>query len=500
MLSTVREGAGMHDYDGRVQDLSPGGVSGGLAQLDEARRRGPAEPDALDEAQLSAFEATLIVRFRELEEHRRNPYPHLDNLDLAPYDREYAPAEVRDQARRQHLAAWPDAVDAAVESLDAVSASVAEALLPAVRGLAAPLGAGGALEGLPEAAAAGAAHARLVAHVERAAADGDPDPALGPGLLARLLGVSEATTVDLGRLEEDADAERTRLRALLVEACDRVSPGAPVPDTIAGLLGDHPDASAVLDEARAQAEETIAFSRDHELAPHLDGQCLVGPAPPSRRWAMAMMSWAGPFEDDAPSWYHVTPPEPDWPTEQQEEWLQVFSRSTLPAITVHEVAPGHFAHGRALRRASGDVRRALHSLGFAEGWAHYAEELCLEEGFRDGDPRFMVGVALEALTRVTRLASSIGIHSRSLTLDEAAARFTEDAFLQGPAARSEAVRATFDPTYGRYTWGKLAILALRDEARARWGRRYSHARFHRSLLELGSPCLGLMGAILGDPA
>ena len=59
----------------------------------------------------------------------------------------------------------------------------------------------------------------------------------------------------------------------------------------------------------------------------------------------------------------------------------MFSRTTLPGITVHEVAPGHFSHGRALRHATTEVRRTLHSSAFIEGWAHYVEELCVEEGF-----------------------------------------------------------------------------------------------------------------------
>jgi uncharacterized protein (DUF885 family) len=101
-------------------------------------------------------------------------------------------------------------------------------------------------------------------------------------------------------------------------------------------------------------------------------------------------------------------------------------------------------------------------------------------------------VALEALQRVTRLAVSIGMHAGSMTVDDATARFEADAFLYGSAARAEAARATFDPTYGRYTWGKLEILRLREEARRRWGAGYSHARFHEALLRLGSPPLGLM--------
>jgi uncharacterized protein DUF885 len=489
MMAEAREYAGLHDYDGEVQDLSDAGVRAGVARLG-----GPPLDDAHDEAHLSAFEEWARTSFIESEEHRRNPLVHIANLDLAVYDREYAPADQRAEARRRHLAKWPEAVDASVGALDRVSAPVARGLLDAVRGLAAELGDD------PLATAARAAHGRLVDHIRRLADTGDPDPALGGPLLARLMGSIEAMPVDLGRLAQRADAERDRLRGCLVDACARLQPGAATADVVAGLLQDHPDADGVLAEARAQTEEVIAFTVARNLVPGLDGECRVGPAPPSRRWAMAMMNPAAPFEDDGPSWYHVTPPEASWPAEQQEQWLQVFSHTTLPAITAHEVAPGHFAHGRVLRGMPTDVRKALHSPAFVEGWAHYTEELCVEEGFRADDPRFAIGVALEALIRVTRLAVAIGVHTRSMTMEEAVHRFEDDGHLAGPAATSEAARATFDPTYGRYTWGKLEIVALRTEAQARWGRRYSHPRFHDQLLALGSPPLGLMGTALGDGA
>ncbi len=327
-----------------------------------------------------------------------------------------------------------------------MSAPVAQALLPVVRGLAADLDPAD-----PLAEKALAAHARLVEHVEACARDGDPDASLGAANLG-LLSASEAMEVDLGRLEERADAERERLRTMLADACQRLAPGRQLDQVVAELAADHPDADGVLAEAQAVTAEAIAFTRDRDLVPGLDGECLVGPAPPSRRWALAMMSWAAPYEADAPSRYYITPPDPSWPHDEQEHWLEVFSRSSLPAITVHEVAPGHFAHGRYLRRVAGDVRRTLHSTAFIEGWAHYVEEVCLDEGFRDGDPRFAVGVAVESLQRVTRLAVSIGLHSGSMSVDDAIARFQSDSFIRGSAARAEATRATFDPTYGRYTW------------------------------------------------
>jgi len=486
-IPVVRENAGLHEYDAVIQDLSPDGVRAGLGRLAP-----PGSPADHDEAHLQAFEEMLRVSFGELEDHRTNPLVHLDNLDLSVYDREYAPSEEREAARRRHLEQWPDAVEMALESLDKVSRPTAEALVGAVSGLASELE-----ETDPVTVAAVEAQRRLVAHLERAAAKGDPDPAIGERGLTRLLSSGEAIDVDLAALARQADDDRDRLRAELDEACGRIRPGVPVGEVIESLLADHPDADGVIDEAREQVEEAVAFTHEHNLVPGLDGECRVGPTPPARRWAFAMMSWAGPYEPDAPSWYHITPPDSAWPPEQQKEWLEAFNRTTLPAITVHEVAPGHFAHGRVMRRVSGDVRKTLMSMSFVEGWAHYAEQLCVEEGFRADDHRFRAGVAIEALVRVTRLAVSIGMHTGEMTMDEAARRFEQDAYLQGPAARSEAARATFDPTYGRYTWGKFEILGLREKARTAWGPDFSLQRFHKELLDLGAPPLGLMASGLG---
>ena len=141
-VAEVREYSGRHEYDGKPQDLSPAGVRAGLARLAQARAKGERLADPHDEAQLAAAEEQKRVVYAELELHRSNPLCHLSELDLACYDRDYAPREERDAARAEHLAAWPRVADAAIESLDRVSAPVAQALLGTVRGLGAGLGAG----------------------------------------------------------------------------------------------------------------------------------------------------------------------------------------------------------------------------------------------------------------------------------------------------------------------------------------------------------------------
>jgi len=494
-VPVIRELAGVHEYDGFVMDLSPSGRRAALGRL------GPCSPgerlaDRHDESHLRAAEQAARAE-AEAETLRWNPLPHIQNLDLSCYDREYAPEPQRRRAREAHLARWPEAIDASLESLQAVPAPVAEALVRAVRGL---------VEGIDGATevevAALEAYGRLLGRIQDAATSGNPDASLGATALARLLGQPESMPVDLGRLEERADAERDRLRARLDEACERLSPGVTPSQLVRELLSDHPDEEGIYAAARETIDEATAFVIDNDLLPPIGGTCEVGPAPASRRWTAAMMYWAGPFEDDAPARYYVSPPDESWDEEAKHAWLAVFSATMGPAVTVHEVTPGHFAHGRMLRHfAQGDVRRSLFSEAFGEGWAHYAEELMVDQGFRADDPRFAIGVYLEALVGVTGLAAALGIHQGTMTVDDATARFEADAFLLGPAARGEATRATYDPTYGRYTWGKLEIMSLRDRARAAWGKKFSLRRFHEALLTLGAPPLGTMGdALIPEPS
>src|SRR6516162_574421 len=254
-LAEAREYSGRHEYDGAIQDLSPAGVAKSLARLAEATVASDPLDDAHDEAHLAAFEAAAQVGYGELELYRRNPLVHLSGLDLACYDRDYAPQADRDRARLEHLAAWPQAVDAALAALDRVSAPVATAMMTGIQGLTA-----GIPPDAPPAIAepARAAHARLVAHLEQAAATGDPDAALGGPALASLMSSAERIEVDLGRLAEQADAERDRVAGRLAEGCARIDPGRPALTVARELVRDHPGTHGVLAAARHWTQQAIA--------------------------------------------------------------------------------------------------------------------------------------------------------------------------------------------------------------------------------------------------
>ncbi len=487
-LASAREYVGLHEYDGVLQDLSPGGVAAALAPVGA----GPLPADPFDAAVLTVYEDGLRARFAETQIHRLDPLVHVSAMDLACYDREYAPAAERRDARERHLRSWPEAVDNAVAALDRVPAPVATATLASVRGLAV---------GIDDPAIL-AAVARFTAHVQKAARDGEPSAALGSGQFLRLLGAGEGMAFDLAALTDTAERETARLRAILAEAVERHAPGARPADVVPALMRDHPVTTAdVIAEASALISEVTTFAVEHGLIGDPGGVCLVGPAPASRSYAQAMMSWSAPYEADAPSWYYIVPPDPAWSADEIEEWLSVFSRTSLPAITVHEVTPGHYAHGRALRGVASDVRRSLSSQAFVEGWAHYSEEMYAEQQFRAGDPRYVIGMCVEALLRATRLYCSIGLHTGGMSVEDATARFEAVAFLRGTAAAGEARRGTYDPTYGRYTLGKVEIGRVRQRAMDVWQAGYTHRRFHDALLALGMPPIGLLErAVVGDLA
>ncbi|ADD43822.1 DUF885 family protein [Stackebrandtia nassauensis] len=484
-LARTREEAGRHEYDGLVQDLSPTGVKRDLDALVTADN--PAV-DPHDRAQLEAARHRLRVRFGELELHRRDPTLHLENLETFCYQRDYAEAGHRAEATRRHLDAWPQAVDAAIASLDRVPAPVAAAAIEPARSLASYVPDGDSR--------AAAALDRLVAHLEHLATDGDPEVAIGGAALARLAGADEAVDVDLTSLADRAETERETWWQHLTEACRRIDPNAPVADTMAALLDDHPSAAELLAETTSLVDQVIQWTNDRGLLPPVDGECSVRATPASQGFQVAAMYATAPHEPDAASWFCVTPPDPGWPEARQRDWLRNYHRSGLANIALHEVAPGHFAHARARRRADGDVRKTLNSTAFTEGWAHYIEQLALEEGYADGDPRFAASVARDALLRVTRLACVIGLQTGTMSLADAEDRYRRDTFCGPDTARAAVGRVLRDPTTMAYTWGKLAILDLRETAKQRWGNDFSLRRFHTALLDLGAPPIGLISDIL----
>ena len=175
------------------------------------------------------------------------------------------------------------------------------------------------------------------------------------------------------------------------------------------------------------------------------------------RWAFAALDFPGPYEDKATeTYYYVTPVEEHWSDAEKEEWLTSFNYATLRAVSVHEAYPGHYVHYLHTRNADSMMSRVFGAYSFWEGWAHYAEQMMVEQGYVRS-PRDELGQLMEALLRDCRFICAIRMHTQGMTVDEATRFFMENAFMEELPARKEAMRGTFDPMYLNYTLGKLMI-------------------------------------------
>ena len=265
----------------------------------------------------------------------------------------------------------------------------------------------------------------------------------------------------------------------------------------------HPPAGKLVSVAQQQIVELEEFITRQGLITIPDGAPVaVAPTPRFYRWTSASMWTPGPFEArPLRAFYYITDVDPAWPADRQDEHLRDFNYGALWAISIHEVFPGHFLHYQHLRQIDSKLRKSIlfSSSAFVEGWAHYCEQMMVEEGFRRADETIRLGQLAEALIRLCRTVVGIRLHCEDMSVEQAVRFFREEAFLEEASARREAERGTFDPSYILYAAGKLMVLKLRADYKAKVGAKYSLRSFHDTLLSNGSVPLWLHRALmLGD--
>jgi len=330
--------------------------------------------------------------------------------------------------------------------------------------------------------------------------------ALGPELFAAMVRETEYIDVPIAQIKTTGQADMARNTAALKVACAAFAPGKSLKDCVAKEQADKPPEGPVAG-ARAQLASLRAFIEEKNIVsiPSKEDkeEALVAKAPPYNRANFAYIITAGPYEKNLPSVYNIAPPDPRWSKAEQQEYIP--GRAVLLNTTVHEVWPGHFLQFLHSNRSKSIIARLWVGYAYAEGWAHYSEELMWDLGLGNGNPENHVAQLTDALLRDVRLLSAIGLHTEGMTVAQSERLFREEAFQNPGGARQQAARGTYDPAYLNYTLGKLAIKKLRDDwvAKQMAGKpdadpkSYWHD-FHDQFLSYGGPPIPLVRrAMLG---
>jgi uncharacterized protein (DUF885 family) len=512
--------AGRHEFDGKLPDWSEAGIRSLAGRLHEERERARGfEPSRLDVQQ--RFEREVILSridgelfwLESAQWQLRSPSFYGAALDPNVYvAREYAPPARRLQAYIAYAKAVPAAAEQIRSNLRTPMprtfiqnghvrfgglARFYEQDVPAVfNGVA-----DARLQEQFRAANAGAIKAMqdLDAWLGSQQGAATDDFALGSEKFLEMLRATERIDVPVARLKQIGELDLDRNLSALREACAAFAPGRTVSECVAKVTADKP-AGSVVDAAARQLDDLKSFVQSHALVT-IPGpeQALVRESPPYQRWNAAYISIPGPYEKDLPSIYYIAPPDPAWTRAEQDAYIP--AKADLLFISAHEVWPGHFLQFLHAHRSPSKPGRIFVSYAFAEGWAHYCEEMMWEAGLGDGDAEVHIGQLLNALLRDVRYLSAIGLHTGGMTVAQSEAMFRESAFQDPGNARQQAARGTFDPGYGNYTLGKLMIRRMREEWTAPRGGRSSWKDFHDQFLSYGAPPIPLVRrAMLGDGA
>jgi hypothetical protein len=316
------------------------------------------------------------------------------------------------------------------------------------------------------------------------------DFALGPDLFREMLWDTERVDISLEELEAIGRADMARNLQNLKDACAEFAPGSSLQDCFAKMSDNKPKVDSV-ESARDQLQEIRQFMVQEDLV-SIPGseEAKVDEAPPYQRSNSAYINIPGAWEKNQPSVYYISPPNPAWPEDVQADYIA--GEADLLFTSVHEVWPGHFLNFLHANRAPFFYGRVFVGYAFAEGWAHYTEEMMLEAGLRDGDPETRIGQISNALLRNARFLSTIGLHTRGWSVEDSKRFFMEEGFQSEGTAIQQAARGTYDPAYLNYTMGKLMIKRLRDDWTATRGGRTAWREFHDTFLSYGGPPIPLV--------
>ena len=520
---------GFHDRDGKMPDLSRGAIDAevqrlhaALAELDSMNPGDLPDADRIDRELLRSSIRAELLDLTEVRSWERQPSYYNDRVawsifalvkrDFAPLPERMADVIAREravpallQAAEANLAHPPRLwVEIALEDAGGTLSFLTEDVPAAFASVADPALQGGLREATAGAAAAYRGYLAFLKDDLLRRADGDFR--LGEDRYRRKLLYEEGVDLPIDRLLEIGEAELERQKVNLASTARQIDPSAGPAELLERLTKDHPAADQVLPQTQALLASLRDFCEQHHVV-GVPSQLLptVAETPPfARAFTFASMDTPGPFETKATeAYFYETLPEKGWPAKRVEEHLEAYWRGDIANTAIHEAYPGHYLQFLWLPRSPTKVRKLVAANSFIEGWAHYTEEMLLEEGYGGDDPKLWISEEQWGLVRACRYLVGLRMHTRGMTLDEAVAFFERHAYLNHANALREAQRGTADPTYLVYTLGKLEILKLRQDYRRKLGAAFTLQGFYDALLSLGYPPIPVARQILlgeaGDP-
>jgi uncharacterized protein (DUF885 family) len=336
--------------------------------------------------------------------------------------------------------------------------------------------------------------------------------ALGRERYARMLREGELIPLSPDGILEIGLRELKREQQIFAETAKKIDPTKKPIDVFKAIQKDHPTEEGLIPDTRKNLEAIRQFLVDRNIITiPSEVRARVEETPQfDRATSFASMDTPGPFETKATeAYYYVTPVEKDWTPQQKDEWLTAFNYYTTDVVSIHEAYPGHYLQFLCLNASPATrLEKILDSYAFVEGWAHYTEQMILDEGFGPNMPsrieqtdalkaaKYRLAQSDEALLRLCRLCVSIQMHCQGMTVEQGTKFLQENCYYEEKPARSEATRGAYDPEYLYYTLGKLQILKLRRDYQKQEGTAYSLKKFHDEMLRHGMPPLRLLREVM----
>ncbi len=334
---------------------------------------------------------------------------------------------------------------------------------------------------------------------------------IGAEAFSNKLAYEEMVTTPLDRLLEIGLADLHKNQAEFRSVATEIDPNRTPDEIRVELQSMHPAPGELMQRFRDTFDGLISFINSHHIVtlPSDRRPTMLETPPFQRATTSAAMDTPGPFEKNAnESYFYVTLPQPGDSPEDVEGQMGAFNIGTITSTSIHEAFPGHFTQYLYEKLAPSQLRKVLASDTNVEGWAHYTEQMMLDEGYAQPgtgakdlrESRLIrLGQLQDALLRDARFVVGIQMHRGQFTLAQAREFFVKEGFQTPKTADTETKRGTIDPTYLYYTLGKLQIMKLREDLRKKQGAGFSLQKFHDDFLKLGYPPIAIVRhTLLGD--